>query len=260
MHRGRATADGTPKRLPASHNRILASLPPADYDALLPELESVYVPTGVHLDEFSAPFEHVYFPTQGVVSLLYSNESGESAELALVGAEGMVSATSFMVGQATTHRALAWMPCFAYRLPARRLKAKFLEGGALQRLLLAYTQGLVLQISMTALCNRHHTLEKQLSRWLLQSLDRTRGDDLRVTQELIASLLGVRRQGVTEAVCRLEERGLVTWARGRITVTDRAGLEANACECYRLLRRDMQRLAETGLSSKGIRVAAIPAG
>jgi CRP-like cAMP-binding protein len=254
MNRPRSlAAAAAKKRSPASHNCILASLPAAEYEALLPELEWVHVPTGLHLDQFGGPVEHAYFPTQGIVSLVYASEAGDCSEVAVVGNEGMVSVTSFMADRAPHSRALVREPCFAYRLPARRLKAKFLEGGALQRVLLAYAEGLILNVSVTSLCNRHHTLEKQLCRWLLQSFDRVAADQLHVTQELVAYLLGVRRQGVTEAVRRLEQRGVITWARGVITVTDYAGLLAHACECYEVLRRTTERLAAPGVAQKSAR-------
>lgn len=231
-------ATGMRTRLPASHNALLGSLPAAEYEALVPELEGVRILSGIYVDEFGGPPEHVYFPTHGLVSVVYESEAGECTELALVGNEGMIGVTSFMAGEAPLNHGLVLAPCFAYRLPARRLKAKFLEGGALQRVLLAYAESLMLQISLTAVCNRHHTLEKQLCRWLLQSLDRVVENELRVSQELIASLLGVRRQGVTEAVSSLEKRGVISWARGVITVTDHAGLLAHSCDCYDVLRRE----------------------
>jgi CRP-like cAMP-binding protein len=250
--RQRSTAfAGGRKRAPPSHNGILASLPAVEYEALTPELEWVHVANGLYLDQVGGPVEHAYFPTQGIVSILYTGEAGESSELTVVGHEGMVSVTSFMAGHAALcNRALVRAPCLAYRLPAHRLKAKFAEGGVLQRVLLAYAQAVMLNISLTAVCNRHHTLEKQLCRWLLQSLDRMAARQLPVTQELIAQLLGVRRQGVTEAVRRLERLGVIALARGMITVKNYGALLANACECYSVVRRETARFIPPALAPR----------
>jgi CRP-like cAMP-binding protein len=249
--RQRSTAfAGGRKRAPPSHNGILASLPAAEYDALTPELEWVHIPAGLYLDQFGGPVEHAYFPTQGIVSICHATESGECSELAVVGHEGMVSVTAFLSGQALSSRGLVRVPCLAYRLPAHRLKARFAEGGALQRVLLAYTQALILNISLTAVCNRRHTLEKQLCRWLLQSLDRMAARTLPVTQELIAQLLGVRRQGVTEAVRRLERLGVIALARGVITVRNYSGLLAHACDCYSVARRETARFIPPALAPR----------
>jgi CRP-like cAMP-binding protein len=231
-------------RSPATDNGILASLPAAEYEALLPELERVHIPSGIYLDALDA-----YFPTHGIVSLVYTNESGECLELAVVGHEGMCSVAPFLAGHAPAHGALVRASGFAYRLPARRLRTKFLESHALQRVLLAYAETQMRHISVIALCTRHHSLEKQLCRWLLQSLDRLPARELRVTHELIALLLGMRRQGITEAVSRLEKQGLIVSERGFITVTDYAGLLAHACTCYELLRSEpaaIQKGEETG--------------
>jgi CRP-like cAMP-binding protein len=224
------------RRLAANRNNILASLPPAEYAALLPELEWVQVPNGLSLDEVDGAVPHAYFPTEGILSLCCTTETGECSELAVVGSDGMDSVCSFMEGGSPRIRALVRMPFAGYRLPAHRLKAKFRENEALQRQLLAYTESLIFNISLTALCNRYHTLDQQLCRWLLQTLDRVAADQLSVTQELIASLLGVRRQGVTEAVRELGKRGILTSTRGRITVTNPAGLRAHACDCYHASR------------------------
>lgn len=222
-------------RSPAHHNIILGSLPASEYEALLRELEWVSVPSGVHLDELPTAVEHAYFPTQGVVSVVHMNEAGKYVELGMVGAEGMYGVNAFLGGYPALSRPLVRVPCRAYRLPARRLKAKFMEGGVLQEVLLAYAGSLIRQISVIAVCNRHHSLEKQVCRWLLQNVDRVETGELRVTQETIALLLGVRRQGVSETFSRLQARGLISSARGIITVTDHAGLLAHACECYELL-------------------------
>jgi CRP-like cAMP-binding protein len=226
------------KRAPATDNGILAALPAGEYGALFSELEWVYIANGRYMDELGGPTEHAYFLTEGVLSLIYTGEAGECTELAAVGREGMVSVTSFMGGHAPCSRALVRAPCFAYRLPAHQLRNRFLEGGALQRLLLAYAQALLLNISLVAVCNRHHTLEKQLCRWLLQSLDRVTGRQLHVTQELIALLLGVRRQGVTEALSKLERQGVIACTRGMITVKNHAALLDQACDCYGVARRE----------------------
>jgi CRP-like cAMP-binding protein len=247
--RSTASAIGR-KRAPASHNGILASLPHAEYEALLPELEWVHIPAGLYLDQFGGPVEHVYFPTQGIISICHASEGGECSELAVVGHEGMVSVSAFLAGQALSSRGLVRVPCLAYRLPAHRLKARFAEGGVLQRVLLAYTQALILNISLTAVCNRRHTLEKQLCRWLLQSLDRMAARQLPVTQEQIAQLLGVRRQGVTEAVRRLERLGVIALARGVITVRNYSGLLAHACDCYSVVRRETARFIPPALAPK----------
>ena len=223
-------------------NWILAALPEADYQGLLPQLELVEMPLGHSLYESGAHLQHVYFPVEGIVSLLYVTQGGSSAELAVVGREGMIGVSLFMGGETTPNRAVVQSACRAYRLPARTLKERFAEGGALQLVLLKFTQSLITQISQTAVCNLHHSVDQQLCRWLLLSLDRLPENRLQMTQELIANMLGVRRQGVTESAGKLEREGLISYRRGLITVLDRPGLEKRACECYAVVKRETERL------------------
>jgi CRP-like cAMP-binding protein len=223
-------------------NQLLASLPSADYQRLLPELEFVNIDLGRTLYESGGHLQHVYFPVEGIISLLYVTQGGNSAELAVVGHEGMIGVSLFMGGETTPNRAVVQSACKAYRLPARVLKAHFAEGGALQVTLLRFTQALITQISQTAVCNLHHSVDQQLCRWLLLSLDRLPENKLQMTQELIANMLGVRRQGVTESAGKLEREGLITYSRGLITVVDRPGLERRACECYSVVKTETQRL------------------
>jgi CRP-like cAMP-binding protein len=228
---------GTPRR-----NRLLAALPEDDLAVLEPKLQFVQFPLGKSLYESGDSLSHVYFPTSGIVSLLYVTESGDSAELAVIGCEGMVGVSLFMGGETTPNRAVVQAACDAYRLPAKDLKAKFSEGGLFQLLMLKFTQALITQVSQTAVCNLHHTIEQQLCRWLLLSLDRLAKNEIQMTQELIANMLGVRRQGVTEAAGKLEKRGIIKYARGLITVNDRQALESRCCECYAVVRRETERL------------------
>jgi CRP-like cAMP-binding protein len=232
-----AESRSTPKQ-----NRLLASLPEADYRVLQPKLQLVGLPLGASLYESGDSLSHVYFPTRGIVSLLYVTENGDSAELAVIGCEGMVGVSLFMGGETTPNRAVVQAACDAYRLPARDLKAKFAEGGSFQLLMLKFTQALITQVSQTAVCNLHHTVEQQLCRWLLLSLDRLPENEIQMTQELIANMLGVRRQGVTEAAGKLEKRGIIKYVRGLITVSDRAALERRCCECYGVVKRETDRL------------------
>jgi CRP-like cAMP-binding protein len=223
-------------------NLLLAALPATVYQQLLPRLELVEMGLGHSLYESGGQLQYVYFPITGIVSLLYVTAGGNSAELAVVGCEGMIGVSLFMGGETTPNRAVVQSACRAYRLPSAALKAAFGEGGALQVILLKYTQALITQISQTAVCNLHHTLDQQLCRWLLLSLDRLPHNELHMTQELIANMLGVRRQGVTEAAGNLEEAGLIRYSRGVITVLDRPGLEQRACECYSVVKRETERL------------------
>ena len=233
-------ADAPPP--PPMQNLLLAALPPADYQRLLPSLELVEMPLGHSVYESGAQLDYVYFPVEGIVSLLYVTQGGHSAELAVVGKEGMIGISLFMGGETTPNRGVVQSACRAYRLPARVLKAAFAEGGALQLILLKFTQALITQISQTAVCNLHHSLDQQLCRWLLLSLDRLPANRLQMTQELISNMLGVRRQGVTESAGKLEREGLITYSRGTITVLDRGGLEKRACECYGVVKRETERL------------------
>ena len=223
-------------------NLILAALPSADYQRLLPQLELVEMGLGHSLYESGGQLQYVYFPVEGIVSLLYVTQGGNSAELAVVGCEGMIGVSLFMGGETTPNRAVVQSACKAYRLPAAVLKAHFAEGGALQVILLKFTQALITQISQTAVCNLHHTVDQQLCRWLLLSLDRLPENRLQMTQELIANMLGVRRQGVTQSAGKLEHEGLISYSRGLITVLDRPGLEKRACECYSVVKTETERL------------------
>ena len=227
---------------PPKSNYLLASLADADLQRLLPHLESIQMPLGWAIYESGGHMEYVYFPTDGIVSLLYVMENGESAEIAVTGTEGLIGISLFMGGESTTSRAVVQSEGHAYRLPARFLKHEFERGGDLQHLLLRFTQALITQMAQTAVCNRHHTVEQQLCRWLLLSLDRLPGNELRMTQELIANMLGVRREGVTGAAGHLQDAGLIDYRRGHITVLDRPKLEQRVCECYAVVKRESDRL------------------
>ena len=223
-------------------NRLLAAMPAADYKSLLPGLERVPMPLGQAVYESGAPQAYVYFPTSSIVSLLYVLKDGATAEIAVTGNEGMVGISLFMGGESTPSRAVVQSAGHGYRLPAAVLKKEFERGGALQHLLLRYTQALITQMTQTAVCNRHHSVDQQLCRWLLLSLDRLPTDELVMTQELIANMLGVRREGVTEAAGKLQDDGLIEYSRGHITVIDRAALEARVCECYAVVKKEYDRL------------------
>jgi CRP-like cAMP-binding protein len=235
----------TPKQ-----NHLLAALPAVEFMRLSPHLERVPLPLGSVIYESGGEQGHVYFPASGIVSLLYVMNDGSAAEIAVVGNEGMVGIALFMGGETTPSRAVVQSTGSAYRLEAAVIKAEFARGGPLQRLLLRYTQALITQMTQTAVCNRHHVLEQQLCRWLLLSLDRLPSNELVMTQQLIANMLGVRREGVTEAAGRLQADGLIDYSRGRINVLDRAKLEARVCECYAVVRRECDRLLvpETALT------------
>ena len=226
-------------------NHLLGALPKTELEHIEPRLERVDMPLGAVLYESGSQLEHVYFPTTCIVSLLYVMEDGHSAEIAIVGNEGMVGVSLFMGGETTPSRGIVQSEGHAYRLAGRHLKAEFLRAGAVQRLLLRYTQALITQMAQTAVCNRHHALEQQLCRWLLLSLDRLPSNELVMTQELIANMLGVRREGVTESAGKLQKLGLIRYSRGRITVLDRAALEAHACECYAVVKKEFDRLLPT---------------
>ena len=226
----------------AKQNDLLAALPAADYERLLPHLELTPLHLGAALYESGSAQECVYFPTTSIVSLLYVMDDGSSAEIAIVGREGVVGIALFMGGETTPSRAVVQSAGYACRLKASLLKTEFERGGALQYLLLRYTQALITQMAQTAVCNRHHALEQQLCRWLLLSLDRLPSNELAMTQELIANMLGVRREGVTEAAGKLQAEGLINYRRGKITVLDRPNLEARVCECYAVVKRESDRL------------------
>ena len=228
-------------------NRLLAALPAGDYDHLLPNLEWVELPLGHVLCESGDQIHHVYFPTDSIVSLLYVMEDGASAEIAVVGNEGIVGISLFMGGETTPSRAVVQSAGHACRLKGHLLKDAFnrvggRRAGALHHLLLHYAQALLTQMAQTAVCNRHHSLDQQLCRWLLLSLDRLPTNELVMTQELIANMLGVRREGVTEAAGKLQKDGLIGYRRGHITVLDRQGLEARSCECYAVVKKECDRL------------------
>ena len=232
--------------MPSPHNpgqnHLLAALPATESKRLLPLLELVPMPLGDVIYESGSQLRHVYFPTTSIVSLLYVMEDGASAEIAVVGNEGIIGVALFMGGETTPSRAVVQSAGYAYRLKGQLLKQEFNRSGALQHLLLRYTQALITQMAQTAVCNRHHSVDQQLCRWLLLSLDRLPSNELTMTQELIANMLGVRREGVTEAAGKLQNAGLIHYSRGRITVLDRPGLEANACECYQVVKKEFDRL------------------
>jgi CRP-like cAMP-binding protein len=223
-------------------NQLLAVLPQVDWVRIAPYLVEVDMPLGQVLYESGGQLEHVYFPTTSIVSLLYVMEDGASAEIAIVGREGIVGVSLFMGGETTPSRAIVQSAGRAYRLHSRMLKDEFNRGGPLQRLLLRYTQALITQMAQTAVCNRHHSIDQQLCRWLLLSIDRLSSNELRMTQELIANMLGVRRSGVTTAALKLQSAGLIRYSHGHITVLDRPGLEAHVCECYAVVKREFDRL------------------
>jgi CRP-like cAMP-binding protein len=223
-------------------NRLLAALPEKIYQALLPSLEAVALPLGKVVYESGGTQGYVYFPTSSIVSMLYVLADGASAEIAVTGNEGLVGIALFMGGETTPSRAVVQSAGHGYRLKAAVLKQAFETGGELQHLLLRFTQALITQMTQTAVCNRHHAVDQQLCRWLLLSLDRLPGNELVMTQELIANMLGVRREGVTEAAGNLQADGLIRYSRGRITVLDRRKLEARVCECYAVVKKEYDRL------------------
>jgi CRP-like cAMP-binding protein len=223
-------------------NRLLAALPKDDFERWLPQLERVTMPLGLVLYEHGRSPSHAYFPTTSLVALLYVMENGATSEIAVVGNEGMVGVALFMGGGATPSRAVVQSAGEGFRLPARTMTTEFDQSPHVAGLMLRFTQALIAQMSQTAACNRHHNLHQQLCRWLLLSLDRLPGTELRMTQELIASMLGVRREGVTEAALKLQKDGLIHYARGRISVLDRPGLEQRSCECYGVVKREYDRL------------------
>jgi CRP-like cAMP-binding protein len=224
------------------HNQLLAQLPEKEWEFWLPHLEPVELLLGKVLYESGGTLTHVYFPTSAIVSLLYVMQDGASAEIAVVGYEGIVGVTLFMGGESTPSRAVVQSAGLGFQLRAGLLMEGFNMGGPVLHLLLRYTQALITQMAQTAVCNRHHTLDQQLCRWLLLSLDRLRSNELVMTQELIANMLGVRREGVTEAAGRLHRAGLISYQRGHISVLNRAALELRACECYAVVKKEYDRL------------------
>ena len=226
----------------ALHNQLLGALPVADYERLKAHFEHVAFKLGDVLYEPGGRMRYVYFPTTAIVSLLYVMADGASAEIAIVGNEGILGISLFMGGESTPSRAVVQSAGYGYRMKASLLKDEFGRFGVLMHLLLRYTQALITQMAQTAVCNRHHTVDQQLCRWLLLSLDRLSSNELTMTQELIANMLGVRREGVTEAAGKLQSARLISYRRGKITVLDRPGVEARSCECYRVVKKELDRL------------------
>jgi CRP-like cAMP-binding protein len=223
-------------------NQLLSALPASEWQRWQPHLEHVDMPLASVLYESGAALSHVYFPTSAIVSLLYVMENGASAEIAVVGNEGIVGISLFMGGESTPSRAVVQSAGQGFRLRAQLMKDEFNRAGPVLHLLLRYTQALITQMAQTAVCNRHHSLDQQLCRWLLLSLDRLQNNELIMTQELIANMLGVRREGVTEGALKLQQAGLISYSRGRITVLNRPGLEERTCECYRVVKSEYDRL------------------
>lgn len=232
-----------PQSLPQTpKNHLLTILPSEDFNRISPHLELVSLPLGKVLWESGGIINHVYFPTTAIVSLLAVMDNGSSAEIAVVGKDGVAGIAVFMGGETMLNRSVVQSEGFAYKLSASVLKQEFSRSGSLQHILLRYTMALLSQMAQTAVCNRHHTIDQQLCRWLLLSLDRLPSNQLNMTQELIANMLGVRREGVTEAAGKLQSAGLIEYNRGLITVLDRAGLEKRVCECYNVVREETSRL------------------
>ena len=230
-------------------NHLLAALPDADWQRWSALLEPVELPLGHAIYESGTTLGHLYFPTTSIVSLLYVTGDGSSAEIAVVGHEGTVGISLFMGGESTTSRAVVQSAGHGVRIPAQMMKDEFSRSPAVMHLLLRYTQALITQMAQTAVCNRLHSIERQLCRWLLLSLDRLPGKEIVMTQELIANMLGVRREGVTESASKLERAGLITYRRGHITVLDRPGLEKRTCECYGVVKHEYDRLLPVKLES-----------
>ena len=239
-----------------TQNLLLAALPPAEFERLAAHLELAALPLGEMLYEPGGQLKHAYFPTTAIVSLHYVMASGASAETAGVGNEGVVGISLYMGGDTTPSSAVVQTAGHAYRMEASLLKKEFSRAGPMQRLLLRYTQALIAQMTQTAACNRHHSVEQQLCRWLLLTLDRIPSHELIMTQELVASMLGVRREGITEAAGNLQRAGLIRYRRGHISVLERSGLEACACECYAAVKKEMIRLMSDVRHRHGIPAVA----
>jgi CRP-like cAMP-binding protein len=235
--------------LDPKQNRLLAILPEAELQRWLPHLEFVDMHLGEVLYEPGTTLRHVYFPATAIISLLYVMQDGSSAEIAVVGNEGILGVSLFMGGESTPSRAVVQSAGHGFRLTAQLMKVEFDRAGPVLHLLLRYTQALITQMSQTAVCNRHHSLDQQLCRWLLLSLDRLRDNTLNMTQELIANMLGVRREGVTEGALKLQQAGLIRYARGHITVLDRKGLEERSCECYAVVKKEYDRLLPPNIAT-----------
>lgn len=229
-------------------NGLLEALPESEWQHIKPLLEQVELPLGKTLYESGYTLSHVYFPVTAIVSLLYVMENGDSAEIAVVGNEGIVGIALFMGGESTPSRAVVQSGGLGYRLPAKAIKEEFNRSLPVMHLLLRYTQALITQMSQTAVCNRHHSLDQQLCRWLLLSLDRLQGNELHMTQELIANMLGVRREGVTNAALSLQREGIISYSRGHIKVLDRHALEQRTCECYAVVKKEYERLLPSRLA------------
>ena len=223
-------------------NHLLAALSKAECERLRPHLEAIEMPLGEVVYESGRPLDFVYFPVTSIVSLLYVLENGASAEIAVVGNDGVVGISIFMGGGSTPSRAVVQSAGRAFRLPAALMREEFTRGGSMQHLMLRYTQALITQMAQTAVCNRHHSVDQQLCRWLLLSIDRLTSSEITMTQELIANMLGVRREGVTEAAGKLQKAGVISYRRGHIKVLDRERLEQMSCECYEVVRRETSRL------------------
>ncbi|MEE9103725.1 Crp/Fnr family transcriptional regulator [Pseudomonas nitroreducens] len=223
-------------------NHLLAALPSIVQERLFPHLELLRLPLGKALYESGDAMRHVYFPTDAIISLLYVMENGASAEISVVGNEGLIGVAVFMGGESTPSRAIVQSAGSVYRLSGQRIKDEFNRHGEMLQLMLRYTQALITQMAQTAVCNRHHSIDQQLCRWLLLSIDRLPSNQLTMTQELIANMLGVRREGVTEAAGKLQKLGVIEYSRGRITVLDRARLEELSCECYAVVKKETDRL------------------
>lgn len=251
-----ATKTAPDLKLAAKHppiaNRLLCELPDEVKLRLFPHLELIELKLGQVISEAGSKLRYVYFPIDSIISLLYVMESGASAEIAVVGNDGMIGVALFMGGESTTSRAVVQSAGFAYRLFGQRLKDEFNRHGALLHLLLRYSQVLLTQMAQTAVCNRHHTIEQQLCRWLLLSIDRLPSDHVLMTQELIANMLGVRREGVTDAAGKLQRMGIINYSRGHIEVINRPLLEKTCCECYGVVRQESARLMPPHLCCKGI--------
>ena len=232
----------------SAHNALLARLPPADLARLLPHLEFVELPLGLVLYESGSALRHAYFPTSAIASLHYVTESGASSELAGVGSEGMVGMPIILGGNATPSAAVIVSAGHGYKIERQRLVEEFARAAGLQTVLLRYAQALLTHISQTAACNRHHSVQQQLCRWLLETLDRIPSGELTMTHELIASVIGVRREGISEAASKLQNAGTIRYRRGHISVLNRAGLEAQVCECYGVVRGEFSRLLDKTIS------------
>ena len=229
-------------RILKEQNWLFKSLPPAEWERLLPFIQPFDMPLGLVLSESGDKMNYVYFPTTAIVSLLYGLENGSSAEIAVVGNEGCVGVAIFMGGQSTLSSSVFQSAGKSYRIKAQTILEEFGKAGPMMHLFLRYTQALITQMSQTAVCNRHHTLDQQFCRWLLLSLDRLTSNDLVMTQELISNMLGVRREGVTEAALKVQKAGLISYSRGHIKILDRKGLEHRTCECYQVVKTEYERL------------------